>query len=288
MKMVILFFLVACLHTCTRISQNQTPSKTTSAHSAALEDALNVRGDSILTRFEPPTGFERQPVPAHSFAAFLRQLSLKPEGSPVHLFDGRKKGRQDVHAAVIDMDTGDQDLQQCADAIMRLRAEYLFSEKRYADIHFNFTNGFRAEYVKWREGQRIRVNGNRCSWYATGRNSTGYDEFRSYLNQVFMYAGTLSLSRELPSKALQDMEIGDLFIQGGTPGHAVLVVDMAVHSETGDKVFMLAQSYMPAQEIHVLINTKDPALSPWYPLDFGESLQTPEWTFSEKDLKQLK
>lgn len=241
-------------------------------------------GDSISTRFQPPDGYERTPAEPGTFAFYLRNLPLKPVGSPVHLFDGRKKSRQDVHAAVIDMDTGDRDLQQCADAIMRLRAEFLFGEKRYSDIRFNFTNGFPAEYAKWREGQRITVNGNRCAWRNTGRPSTSYEDFRKYLVQVFTYAGTLSLSKELSSKSIEKLEIGDVFIQGGSPGHAVIVVDVAQHKNTGEKVFQLAQSYMPAQEIHVLKNPKDPALSPWYRLDFGETLETPEWRFSKADL----
>ena len=257
-----------------------------------LPESLQTRtvetpGDSISTRFQPPPGFERMPVPANSFAAYLRNLPLKPEGSPVHLFDGRKKWRQDVHAAVIGMDTGDRDLQQCADAVMRLRAEFLFGEKRYSDIRFNFTNGFPAEYSKWRDGQRISVTGNRCEWRSTGRPSTSYEDFRAYLDQVFMYAGTLSLSQELASKNIEKLEIGDVFIRGGSPGHAVIVVDVAVKPATGEKVFLLAQSYMPAQEIHVLKNPNDPKLSPWYSLDFGETLRTPEWTFSKNDLKSF-
>ena len=48
------------------------------------------------------------------------------------------------------------------------------------------------------------------------------------------------------SKELSEMQIGDVFIRGGSPGHCVIVVDMAVHQETGEKLFMLAQSYMPA------------------------------------------
>lgn len=250
----------------------------------AASRSIQATGTSIATRFPPPAGFERLPAEPGTFAAYLRRLPLKPEGSPVHLFDGREKGRQDVHAAVIDMDTGDRDLQQCADAVMRLRAEFLFAEKRYRDIRFNFTNGFPAEYSKWREGQRISVSGNRCSWRATGRPSTGYEDFRAYLDQVFMYAGTLSLSQELPSKSIENLEIGDVFIQGGSPGHAVIVVDVAQQKNTGEKVFLLAQSYMPAQEIHVLKNQNEPALSPWYRLDFGETLRTPEWTFSREDL----
>ena len=64
---------------------------------------------------------------------------------------------------------------------------------------------------------------------------------------VFSYAGTASLSRELAPVNYQDMKIGDVFIQGGHPGHAVIVVDIAVHPKTKKKVFLLAQSYMPAQ-----------------------------------------
>ncbi len=43
---------------------------------------------------------------------------------------------------------------------------------------------------------------------------------------VFAYAGTLSLYEELESVPIKDMDIGDIFVQGGSPGHAVIVVDM--------------------------------------------------------------
>ena len=67
------------------------------------------------------------------------------------------------------MEIGNRDLQQCADAVIRLRAEYLWKHKRYADIKFNFTSGFTAEYKKWAEGNRIKVNDNQVQWYASGK-----------------------------------------------------------------------------------------------------------------------
>ena len=78
------------------------------------------------------------------------------------------------------------------------------------------------------------------------------DKKFSLMNLIFAYAGTLSLSKELPSAAFDDMRIGDIFIQGGNPGHAVIVVDMAKHPATGEQLFLLAQSYMPAQDIQIL------------------------------------
>ena len=55
---------------------------------------------------------------------------------------------------------------------------------------------------------------------------------------------------------------------------------MAVDPERGEKVFIIAQSYMPAQDIHILKNPSKRDGDPWYPLDFGDELVTPEWTFT--------
>jgi len=80
---------------------------------------------------------------------------------------------------------------------MRLRAEYLWRNKQYNAIHFNFTNGFRADYSKWAEEYRISVKSNKTEWYKAGEPDYGYNAFRKYPNMVFSYAGTLSLSKEL-------------------------------------------------------------------------------------------
>lgn len=249
--------------------------------------AVNPEGATLEQRFPVPAGYERSPVPKGSFGEFLRGLSLKPQGTQVKFYDGRIKSR-DVHEAVIDLDVGSRDLQQCADAVIRLRAEYLFKEGKYGEIRFNFTSGFTAEYSKWRDGYRVKVVGNSVSWVKTAAYSSEYQEFRKYLDTVFAYAGTLSLAKEMNPVQKEEMQIGDVFIQGGSPGHCVIVADMAEDPETGQKLFMLAQSYMPAQDIHILKNNNDPDLSPWYPLDFYDILNTPEWTFKKEDLKRFR
>jgi len=240
----------------------------------------------LEARIPPPDGYERIEAEAGSFAAWLRQLPLLPGRPEVHLHDGGRKGRQDVHEAVVDIDVGTRDLQQCADAVMRLRAEYLFSAGRFDEISFDFTSGDEARYARYRDGWRVSVSGNSVSWNQTTSRDTGHATFRRYLDMVFTYAGTASLEKELISvSSPAKVQPGDVFIQGGFPGHAVIVLDVA-RSETGRTVFLLAQSYMPAQQIHVLRNPRS-ELGPWYPAEFGEDLVTPEWRFDAVDLARF-
>ncbi|MTB51873.1 hypothetical protein E1J53_0012920 [Lewinella sp. W8] len=247
---------------------------------------IDTAGHTVATRFPPPPGFVRAPLPADGYGSFLRNQPLLPDGTPVRLFNGQLKGRQDVHAAVLKLDVGNRDLQQCADAIMRLRAEYLWQEERFADIHFNFVSGFRADYARWRRGQRISVSGNQVNWTAPSGPKTSYEEFRRYLTMVFSYAGTASLAREMKAVPVEDIRVGDVFIRGGSPGHAVVVMDRVQNPETGAVRVLLAQSYMPAQQVHVLKNPNGENGSPWY--DPSQSpLVTPEWTFTRDELKRF-
>ena len=248
------------------------------------DSLVNPEGTTVKTRFKVPDNFYRINPNEQSFGFYLQNFPLKPHQSNVFFYNGQLKNRQDVHEAVLDISIGTKDLQQCADAVMRLRAEFLYEQKKFDQIHFNFSNGFVASYRKWRYGNRIQVNGNTVIWVPTQKTSTTYLSFQEYLTWVYMYAGTLSLSKELPKANLENIQIGDIFIKGGSPGHAVIVVDMA-QNEQGEKLIMLAQSYMPAQNIHILKNPNDTNLSPWYSLKNLETLITPEWTFTKSQLK---
>ena len=241
----------------------------------------------IESRFLAPQNFARINYPEKSFAQYLRQLPLKPHGSEVKLFDGRTKPNYKVYDAVVDLEIGHKDLHQCADAVMRLRSEFLWQQGLYEKIHFNFTNGFRVDYTEWMKGRRIIVNGNKTSWNNRNNPSNTYADFWKYMETIFMYAGTLSLAKELNQVSMDEMEIGDVFIKGGSPGHAVIVVDMAINPVNGKKIFMLAQSYMPAQEIQILQNPGNKKISPWYETDPDNQLRTPEWTFHTSALKRF-
>ena len=175
---------------------------------------------------------------------------------------GTLKRNQAAQYAVLDIPTGNKDLQQCADAIMRQRTEFLFASQQFKAIVFydndHTAYSFTAPYTK--------------------------EHLYQYLQTVFRKCGTASLAKQLHSVNIKDIQPGDVLIRGGFPGHAVLVMDVAA-DDKGDKIFILAQSYMPAQDIHVLVNVDDRS-SPWYHLPEGKIIGTPEYVFGVDELKR--
>lgn len=211
-----------------------------------------------------PEGYERLAAAKGSFAEWLQKVAIKKDNT-VYLYNGQPKRNQEAQYAVLDIPVGKKDLQQCADAVMRLRAQYLLSQKRFAEIWFSDNSG--KKYVCPKPVDSIH--------------------FERYLENVYAHCGTLSLEKQLrPVADITTIQPGDVLIKGGSPGHAVIVMDMAKNKE-GKKIYLLAQSYMPAQDIHVLKNPIYKDLSPWYWADTDNPfIYTPEWTFSTKQLKR--
>ena len=223
--------------------------------------------EALVSRFAPPPGSTRLVLSPTSFGAWLRRLPLFPAGYPVHLFNGAVKPRQNVHAAVVVLDVGKRDLQQCADAVMRLRAEYLLARGEPQHIAFHPDPG---------KPTTLAYHGHTRA------------DFTKYLTRVFVDAGSASLQAELlPVRG--PVQPGDVLIQGGHPGHAIQVLDVA--EGAGKRYLLLGQSYMPAQQFHVLNNLGAAALSPWFDeadLDRLPGLFTPEWLpFSRKDVRRF-
>jgi hypothetical protein len=229
---------------------------------------INPKGTTVQTRFKLPEGFSRTLCDSNSFGHYLRELPLKEHGSVVHLFDGTVKVNNSTYLAVIDLPIRGNKDHQCADAVMRLRAEYLFSKQLYSKIEFLFVSGKTSKYLNYLNGKTPNENN---LW--------------KYMCHTFAFANTYSLDKQLKSKGMNDLDIGDIFIIGGFPGHAIIVVDKCINQE-GKVKFMLAQSYMPAQEIQILDNPANPGC-PWYDLDFGQTLVTPDWDFTASQLKSF-
>lgn len=226
-------------------------------------DFGNTNPYATIAAIPVPNGFYRMQTDSGSYAAWLQRLPLK-KNKTVCLFNGHPKANQTAQFAVIDISTGNKDLQQCADAVMRLRAEYLYSQKIWAAIDFADNN--HTHY-------RLPAGANRAL-------------FNQYLEKVFSYCGTASLERQLESVTdFKKLEAGDVLIKGGAPGHAMQVMDIAINKE-GKRLYLLAQSYMPAQDMHVVINPANSRFSPWYEADDQPIIETPEWRFIKPCLKK--
>ncbi|HTI89352.1 MAG TPA: DUF4846 domain-containing protein [Puia sp.] len=215
-----------------------------------------------------PQGYHRIPAGAASFAAWLRNIPLKKDRT-VYLFDGRLKRNQDAQFAVLDISVGKQDLQQCADAVMRLRSEYLYSLHSYSSIEFYTEQGARLNFGQWQQ-----VKG------------SDPGSFRNYLTTVFTYCSTRTLEKQLvPVTNYRTISGGDVLIRGGSPGHAMLVADIA-EDAAGRRIYLLSQSYMPAQDIHIVNNPGNAAISPWFDSNAPDIyIETPEWTFRTNELR---
>ena len=253
------FLLLISISCSTKSNNTAAPGNT---YKTLHQQKENINPYPSIAAIPLPPGYKRITVQDNSFAAWLQQVNLKKDKT-VYLFNGDRKSNQSAQFAVLDISTGDKDLQQCADAVMRLRAEYLFAAKKYDSILFTDNEGKAYHFTE-------PYNSN---------------HLHTYLQTVFGMCGSASLSKQLHPADIKNMQAGDVFIRGGFPGHTVIAMDVAMN-EAGKKIFLLAQSYMPAQDIHVLINPVNITLSPWYD-DAGETkIYTPEYVFAKNELKR--
>lgn len=235
--------------------------------------------DRLDVRFAaPPSGFTRVEVEERSFGAFLRTLPLLPAGAKVVDYRGSPLYDDGHHAniaAVVDIDTGDKDLQQCADAIIRMHAEWKYG-RGDRDMAYKSLSGTSIPYARYLAGERAVMRGNTLVLAPIGgARADTHALFRSYLDDVFNVASTRSLERDASRIALSRLRAGDFFVMTGQPfGHAVLVLDVA-KDERGRLALLLGQSFMPAQSFQVL---QPSARSAWFVVEpDATEVKTPFW-----------
>lgn len=204
----------------------------------------NPQNYRTVSEIPTPFGYERINK-EDGFAKYLRALPLKEKGAKVQYFTGGDARFQSINYAVVDLPMLSND-EQCADMCMRLRGEYLYGIGK--SVHFNSVGGKRLSF-----------------------NGGSRKEFEKYMRKVYGVASTLSLSRELETRPLNEIQPGDVFVYAGIDrgrqlGHAVIVVDVAEDSH-GNRVFMLAEGNTPARECHILRNWFHPFRSPWFTMD---------------------
>ncbi len=243
-------------------------------------DYINTKGDSISTRVIVPKGYSRVKYTVGSFQEYLRHYRLKPYGSKIINYDDSEYFAQDWHDAILEVPVPSNGLQQCADALMRIRSEYLWEKNKKDKIGFNFTSGHYCSWIKYAEGFRPKIKGNKVTFHKTASPNHSKANFYTYLNLIYTYAGTMSMHNELKKIQVKDVRIGDMLVKPGSPGHIEIVVD-EIQNADGDRMYLLAQGNTPAQNVCLLKNFENTKFSPWYRFDKNEPVYTPSYYFDK-------
>lgn len=197
MKKIILLLLSVLLTACT-------PSSTTN------KNFINTKGTTLETRIPTPKGYTRE---QSDFAHFLQTYPLKENGSPILLYNGKKKWNQSAQIAVFKLPIENENLQQCADSVMRVYAEYYWNTKQYDKIQFHLSDGFLLSYMKWREGYRVVIKNDHASYIKSASYDDSYECFKKYLRIVFAYSGSASMVSESTPIKLNEIRVGDVFFK---------------------------------------------------------------------------
>ncbi|NQX86370.1 MAG: DUF4846 domain-containing protein [Flavobacteriaceae bacterium] len=253
-----------------------------------VDDHINRDQLTIASRVKPPQGYKRLNYPEGSFQNYLRNYLLKPFGTVIVNYDGSEYYWQQGHIGILDIPVPKHGLQQCADALIRVRSEYLWEQNRKDEIGFNFTSGHYCSWLKYAEGYRPIIQGNKVTFHKTASMDSSKTNFYKYLNLIYLYSGTLSLYEELPKiNNVKNLEIGDMLIKGGSPGHVAIICDEVIN-ESGEKLFLLFQGNTPAQSVHLVKNLEDTSISPWYQLKKDALIPVSNYTFYDSKFVRFK
>ncbi|QIE60450.1 DUF4846 domain-containing protein [Rasiella rasia] len=245
-------------------------------------------GTTVSERILTPENFRRAKYPEGSFSNYIQNYALKSFDAKIINFDGEEYIYQKGHVGVLEVPVPKNGLQQCADALIRIRSEYLWEQNRKSEIGFNFTSGHYCSWKKYAEGYRPKVKGNNVTFHKTASKDTSKENFYKYLNLIYIYAGTQSLYTELKKiEWADDLEVGDMIVKPGFPGHIVMIADKATDAN-GKNLFILAQGNTPAQSVHLLKNLNDSTLNPWYELEANAYLEIPTYYFNQTKFVRFK
>ena len=252
-----------------------------------LHDYIQPDGTTIASRVIVPKGYKRIPYDENSFQTYIRNYPLKPFGAAIINYDGSEHFSQDGHFGILELQVAENGLQQCADVLIRLYAEYLWKHKKYETIGFEFTSGHYCSWLKYAEGYRPNIKGNKVTFVKKRSTDHSKKNFVRYLNLIYTYSGTLSLYNELDAvKHVDDLQIGDMVVSPGTPGHVAMIVDAMVNEE-GVRRFVMMQGYTPSQSVSLLKN-EGSAMNPWYELKIEEPLLIPGYYFEKAQFMRFR
>ncbi|MBQ4231642.1 MAG: hypothetical protein II699_00040 [Lachnospiraceae bacterium] len=249
----------------------------------ASDDAEGTSEEAAETKVAPRSNDLAAPL---DIETFMRSLPVKEDGAKTMYYTTSPKENQDAHCAVLNLYLDGNNLQQFASSIMRLYAEYFWTNKDYANMKFMMVNGFTLDFDRWAKGERVTFNDNAAQWTAGSKVADDYDALNEYLAMYFAYSDRNVLLKSSDKIKIENVSVGDYFINTDS-GALAMVVDVAENGE-GDKCFLLAAGGNPGQDIEVLKNDAHENGDPWYYLsEIKDEVKTPEFTFKSRSLYHL-
>lgn len=226
----------------------------------------------LVNVITPKANYLRLTAMPGTFGEWVQHLPLKAGNPPVLTDDGIEAPNQFKHAAVVNIDAGKNNLQLSANAILRLRAEYLFSKDWLWQINFPTKSGTKVDFRSWVKEKKL---------------SPDHKALIEYLQELFPQTDATTLASMLkPVKDIRDMEPGDIMLKRDQPEFAVLVLDVVQDPATNARYFLLGTSHYPAQDFYVIINPSTTPITPWYPQANKES-GMPEGVFKAENLMRF-
>ena len=203
------------------------------------------RSQRLVKDIAVPRGFKAIEYPVSSYGRWLATRPLK-NNNVILAHDGREvaAGTDRVYA-VLDLPllfAGD--LEQCADYAMRLWAEYHKEQNRLDKLYLFDYNGRRQYYLK-----------------------SGLS-YRKFLHRAFANSNSYSLKQGCANVDTGSMVPGDMVVQNerGGVGHVSVVMN-ACRDSSGQKLYLIGFSYMPAQEFHIEKALEGYGTAGWFTLD---------------------
>lgn len=203
-----------------------------------------------MTDLPVPRGYERAAYPSDSFSGWLQRLPLKNNTTVLTHNGGAVPSRRYNRTAVIDMPLlFSDDLEQCADYCMRFWGEFHRQTGRLEEL-FLFT-----------------YPGERTYFSKSGSN------FKQFLRIAFAYSNSYSLKAGCKpvggGEGRVELMPGDMFVQNETGGigHVSMVMD-AAKNRSGEQLYQIGFSFMPAQEFHIeTAPSREYGIGGWFSLE---------------------
>jgi hypothetical protein len=193
---------------------------------------------------KPPESFTTDTFPSLSFSSFLQNLPVS-DSSII-----RDHRRQIINSsfynvlAVVNIPLlFNDDLEQCADFAMRLRAEYYKTANKLDGLYL------------------FDYNGNKQFYKTSGLS------YEKFLRKMFANSNSYSLKKGCIGIAKEELRPGDLIVQNvdGGIGHVSVIVNSCT-SKKGQRLFLIGYSFMPAQQFHIE-HAGSYGMDGWFTLD---------------------